>query len=540
MGAETKQKSIYQATGIIASGTFLSRILGLVREQVIAYFFGASLFTDAFQIAFRIPNLLRDLFAEGAMSSALVPVYTRARTEKGEEYAWKSVSNVMLWLALVMGAIALVGIFAADPLVSIYAPAFKQIPGKHELTVSMTQVMWPFLPLVVMAAVCMGILNARDRYGIPALSPSIFNVASILATIFLCPLMPRFGLEPIYGLAIGVLLGGLGQWLVQLPALWKEGFRFHWQLRFRDPELSKMMLLMGAGTLGLGATQINIWINSVMASGQGDGAVSWLNYAFRLMQFPIGVFGVAISTATLARISKQVAENNFESVRASVLSSLRMVLVLTIPSSIGLAVLGYPIISVIYERGRFHAGDTYSTAMALACYSIGLSAYSGIKVLAPIFYSLGRARIAIISSVFSVLVNVVACLVFVHWWSFRGLALATSCAALANCGTLLFMLHFYVKGINFRALSRCFASTALASAVMAAVLFLWLKIAGITLFFPVYEQSLWFQSGFFLRLSFLCLALGLGVVTYMTCAKALGLQEIHDFWGLLKKRLLRS
>ncbi len=536
-----KKSSFYGAATIIALGTFLSRILGLVREQVFAYFFGAGMFTDAFLIAFRIPNLLRDLFAEGAMSSALVPVYTKARHDNGEDYAWRLASNVIQWLALVLGLIALIGMLFAEPLVRIYAPAFAQIPGKHELTVAMTRIMWPFLPLVVMAAVWMGLLNARDKYTTPSMAPSMFNIASILSAFFLCPLMPKFfGVHPIYGMAIGVIIGGLGQWLIQWGTLRGEGFRFTWGMRPRDPELHRIVWLMGAGTFGLAATQVNILVNSMMASSQGDGPVSWLNYAFRLMQFPIGVFGVAISTATLTRISREVAANDMESVRKSVVNSLRMVLVLTIPSSVGLAVLGVPIISVIYEHGRFHGTDSYATAMALACYAVGLSAYSAIKVLVPIFYSLGKSKVAILSSGLSVLMNVTMCFLLVHTWGFKGLAFATSVAALANCGVLLVMIQVYAQKIDFSNLGKCLFATLASSLLMAMVLVIGLKMAGIDLFQPVSEQSYWYHAGFSGRFSFLCLALGLGIATYIACAKAFGLQEIQDLLGLVKRRYFRS
>jgi len=536
-----KKRSLYGATGIIASATFLSRILGLLREQVFAYFFGAGMYTDAFQIAFRIPNLLRDLFAEGAMSSALVPVYTKARKEKGEKYAWRMASNAIFWLALVLGCISLLGIFFADSLVSIYAPAFKSIEGKHELTVGLTRILWPFLPLVVMAAIWMGLLNARDCYATPALAPSVFNIASILAAFFICPMMmPLFGLHPIYGMAFGAVLGGLGQWLVQWPALRGEGFQLQGKIRFRDPELKRIVMLMGAGTFGLAATQINILINSVMASGEGDGAVSWLNYAFRLMQFPIGVFGVAISTATLTKVSKEVAANDMEKVRTTVVSSLRMVLALTIPSAVGLAIMGVPIISVIYEHGKFHAGDTYATAVALAFYAIGLSAYSAIKVLVPVFYSLGKSRVAILSSGLSVIVNVGLCVLLVQYWGFKGLAFAASIAAIANCLVLLIMIEVYAKKIDFMSLFKCLLICGGASLLMGLFLSLGLKLAGIPVFQPISEQSLWFHASFFKRVLFLCLALGAGVVTYISCAKVLGLQEINDLLSLCKKRFKDS
>jgi putative peptidoglycan lipid II flippase len=533
-----KKRGFYGATGLLAGGTFLSRILGLVREQVFAYFFGASAATDAFQIAFRIPNLLRDLFAEGAMSSALVPVYTRLRKENGEERAWGLVSNVITTLALFLSLIAIIGVFCADYLVAIYAPEFKATPGKHELTVALTRILWPFLPFVVLAAVWMGILNSRERYATPALAPSVFNIVSILSAFTLCVWVQQwFGLHPIYGMAIGATLGGLGQWLVQAPSLRREGFRYRWIVNLRDPALRKMILLMGAGTFGLAATQINILVNSMLASGQGDGAVSWLNYAFRLMYFPIGVFGVAISTVTLTKVSQQTASGDFEAIRASLQQALRMVIVLTVPSAVGLAVLGIPIISVIYQRGQFTADDTYAVSLALAAYSIGLTAYSGIKVLVPVLYSLGKARSAVWSSGLSVLLNIILCLLLVGPLGFTGLPLAASISALLNLAVLLFLMQRYVKQIDFKNLFGCLFRALIASLFMAIFVYTSMQYVGIRPFEPIPLTSRWLEANFSTQLLFLAASLLIGGISFVLSSRVLGIREVKQIQDLLWKRL---
>jgi putative peptidoglycan lipid II flippase len=532
------KKGFYGATGIIAAGTFLSRILGLVREQVFAYFFGAGAATDAFQIAFRIPNLLRDLFAEGAMSSALVPTYTKVRKAEGEARGWDLVSNVITTLFLVLTVVALLGVLLADPLVSLFAPAYKETPGKHEMTVAMTQMLWPFLPLVVLAAVWMGILNARERYATPALAPSVFNLASIAAAFTICPLLAHYaGWPPIYGMAIGAVLGGLGQWLVQVPALRREGFRYRFRLQPKDPALRKMVLLMGAGTFGLAATQINILVNSILASGQGDGAVSWLNFAFRLMQFPIGVFGVAISTANLTKVARESADGDYTAVSKSVGDALRMVMVLTVPSALGLGILGMPIISVIYERGEFSAQDTYATSMALAGYSLGLVAYSAIKVLVPVLYSLGKAKLAIWSSGFSVLLNVGLCLALVGRFGFVGLAFATSLAAILNSLILLFLLQRQLKQIDFKNLGRCLVGTVGASLFMAIIVYVLQGFVGIVPFRPIPLTGAWVNATVSGHLLFLLVALVSAVGAYALVGRMLGLRELEQIQKLLWKRL---
>lgn len=534
-----KKAGFYGATGLIAAGTFLSRILGLVREQVFAFYFGASAATDAFQIAFRIPNLLRDLFAEGAMSSALVPVYTKLKHEEGEARAWSLVSNVITVLTLVLVFISVLGIIFADPLVSLYAGGFRDVPGKHEMAVTMTQILWPFLPMVVLAAVWMGVLNARGRYGTPALAPTIFNVISILAAFTICPLVTYLlGWPMIYGWALGATLGGLGQWLVQVPALRREGFRYHARVQWSDPALRKMILLMGAGTFGLAATQINILVNSMLASGLGDGPVSWLNYAFRLMQFPIGVFGVAISTATLTKVSQEVARGDLSAVEKSLRDSLRMVMVLTIPSAVGLAVLGTPIISVIYEHGKFGAEDTVATAQALAAYALGLSAYSAVRVMVPILYSLGRARSAIFSSGVSVVANVSLCYALLGPLGFRGLALAMSLAAILNALTLLWVLNGYLKQIQFRELIGCFFATSAAAIVMAIFVYVILRLVGLEPLGPIPLTGLWVKANFLAHLLFLTVMLVVGVASYGLAGKLLGLREVEKIQEYLWKRLI--
>jgi putative peptidoglycan lipid II flippase len=536
-----KKRGFYGATGIIAGGTFLSRILGLVREQVFAAFFGAGAANDAFQIAFRIPNLLRDLFAEGAMSAALVPTYTKTRQAEGEERAWRLVSNVATTLFVVTSVVAVLGIIFADQLVGAMAAGFREVPGKHEMTVDMTRILWPFLPLVVMAAVWMGVLNARDRYATPALAPTLFNVASIVAAFTLCPLVFwAFGWPTIYGMALGALLGGLLQWLIQIPSLRAEGFRYRWGMQLKDPALRTMVLMMGAGTFGLAATQVNVFVNSVLAASQGDGAVSWLNFAFRLMQFPLGMFGVAISTANLTKVSREAANGDYGAVAKSVTSALRMVIILSVPSSVGLAVLGLPIIGVIYQRGHFHASDTYNTSMALAGYALGLAAYSAIKVLVPVLYSLGRARSTIWSSGVGVILNVGLGLLLVGPFSFVGLAFATSVAAILNFFILLWILKEPLKQIDFKDLGKCLGLTLVASLFMAIIVYMLQWYVGILPFHPIPLTSFWAGATFLQHLLFLAIALAAALVVYCLIGRILGLREIEQIQGLIWKRLKRT
>ena len=248
-----------------------SRILGVVREQVLAALFGAGNAMDAYNVAFRIPNLVRDLFAEGAMSSAFVPTFTRHLTLSGKDSAWRLANHVINALIVITVALVVLGIVFAEPLITLFAGAYRAVPGKFELTVSLTRLMLPFLTFVALAAACMGMLNSLHRFFIPALSPAMFNVATIACALLLVPLMPRFGMLPITAIAIGTLLGGAAQLAVQWPALRRQGFAYRPVLDWRDEGLRRVLVLMGPGTLGLAATQVNVFVNTVLATSEGSG-----------------------------------------------------------------------------------------------------------------------------------------------------------------------------------------------------------------------------------------------------------------------------
>ena len=282
-----------------------SRILGVVREQVLAAYFGAGNAMDAYNVAYRIPNLVRDLFAEGAMSSAFVPTFTRHLTNQGKASAWRLGNLVINALIVITACLVIIGIVFAAPLVTTFASAYREVPGKLELTVFLTRLMLPFLTLVAVAAAVMGMLNSLHRFFIPALSPAMFNVGNIACALLLVPLMPGLGLPAITAIAIGSVVGGVAQLAVQWPALREEGFRYQPILDWKDDGLRRVLVLMGPGTIGLAATQVNVFVNTVLATGEGTGAVSWLNYAFRLMYLPIGLFGVSIATAVLPLAARQ-------------------------------------------------------------------------------------------------------------------------------------------------------------------------------------------------------------------------------------------
>jgi putative peptidoglycan lipid II flippase len=462
-------QNLSKSAGVIGIATMTSRVLGLVRDTVMAYLFGAGGQMDAYNVAFRFPNLVRDLFAEGAMSAAFVPTFTRHLTKDGRDQAWRLGSIVITALVIVTGAIALLGILGADVITQVFAPKYAEIPGKLELTTQLTRVMFPFLTLVAVAAACMGMLNALHRFFVPALSPALFNVGSILSTVLLVPVMPLVGLPPIMAPAIGVIVGGLGQVAAQWPLLRKEGFRFKPIVDFKDPGLREILTLMGPGMLGLAAVQINVLVNTSLATRAGDGAASWLNYAFRLMYLPIGLFGVSIATAALPSLSRHAAQEDLAEMRKTIAHGLRLMLMLNVPATIGLVALATPIVAMIFERGRFDAGDTAATAAALAFYAPGLIGYSAVKLAVPAFYALRDSRTPVLVSVSTVVVNVILNLTLVQLIGYRGLALGTALAALFNAGTLLIVLRRRLDGIDGDETGRTFVKILIASAVMGLV-----------------------------------------------------------------------
>jgi putative peptidoglycan lipid II flippase len=453
---------------VAGAATMASRILGVVREQVLAAYFGAGNAMDAYNVAFRIPNLVRDLFAEGAMSAAFVPTFTRRLAHEGKESAWRLGSTVITALIAITGALALAGIAAAGPIVRAFAGDYAAVPGKLELTILLTRIMLPFITLVALAAATMGMLNSLHRFFVPALSPAMFNVGTIVCTLALVPVMPRVGLHPIAAVAIGTLVGGFGQFIVQWPMLRREGFRYRPTIDFRDEGLRRVLVLMGPGTIGLAATQVNVFVNTVLAAGEGTGAVSWLNYAFRLMYLPIGLFGVSIATAAMPTVSRHAADEDRGAIRNTVADSLSLMMMLNVPATVGLIVLAAPIVQVIFERRAFTHADTLATAAALQFYAIGLVGYSVVRIASPTFYALGESRTPVKVSVVTVLANAALNVALARVMGYVGLALGTSIAALLNGGMLMVLLHRRLDGLEDRRVLAAFAKIAAASAAMGA------------------------------------------------------------------------
>ncbi|QYO66722.1 murein biosynthesis integral membrane protein MurJ [Leptolyngbya sp. 7M] len=547
-------RSVARSAGIVSIAVMFSRVLGLVRETVFARFFGAGYLYDAFVVAFKIPNILRDLFAEGALSAAFVKVFTDYQIRRTEIEAWQLASLVFNVLAVVMSAITIIGILIAPWVVPLLARGFE--PEKAALAVTLTQIMFPFILLVALAALAMGVLNTKARFGIPASASTAFNIFSITTGIFFAywlsggtweisndkTVIPSVAAQwAIIGMAIGTLVGGAAQLLIQVPSLLKVGFRFSPVLKFSDPGVKRVMRLMGPALIGTSAVQIKVLVDVFIVSGI-EGAQSWLSYSFRLMQFPIGVFGVAIGTAAIPTLSRLASEDNIAKFRDTLADAMKLVFLMTIPAASGLIVLGEPIVALIYQGGAFRAFDTNMVAWALAAYSVGLAGYAAIKVLSPSFYALDDARTPMYVSLASVLVHAPTSYGMMtllsnigvtpersNGFGHVGVALATSVVALVNFTALTIFMRRRIRRLNGREIFEGFLRVAAASAVMSAVCFFSYRL--LHSYFAEHNLMVRFIEAF--------IPIALGGITFLIMAKLLHISEIEQLSAIIRRKFAR-
>lgn len=445
-----KQFSLIFATLKMALATFLSRILGLVREQVMAATFGASGITDAFTVAFRVPNMLRDLFAEGAFSSAFVPVFTKARLENEKS------SRILLWsMAVLLGLMTL----AIASAVIIWAPFVVKVmtdekfiadPERFKITVQMVRIMAPFLTLVSLAALFMGALNSLKVFFVPSLAPALFNIIMIASMIILPPYIEARGVHPILALAIGVIGGGLAQMLIQVPLLLKKGFAPTGEWQLIGPYTLSILNRLGIGTIGVAATQINILVTTILATGTQLGAVSWLTYAFRLFQFPVGILSVSIGGSNLVHFSEAWKAGDEKGAKNALKTSYLFSWLVILPAFVLIMGLAHETVHLIFQRGAFDARDTVQAALALKQYLWGLPFYGLYKIFGPTFFSIDRPKIPVLISVAAICANIIFCIMMVPHYGFSILALGTSLSMMLNCALQSIYLHKHLRlGANF-------------------------------------------------------------------------------------------
>ncbi len=523
----TSSEGIARSAATVGGAVLCSRILGLVRDQIFAGMFGAGLANDSFVVAFRIPNLLRDLFAEGALSTAFVAVFADYDNNRSNTETWQLASNVLTFFAIALSIISLLGICLAGPLVSLLTPDFSAVAGKIELTEKLTIIMFPFLVFISLAAVVMGILNTKGRFFAPAMASSFFNLGSIIGGVGLATAMPFFGQPAIVGMALGTLIGGMMQLAVQLPALRGTGFRYRPCLRLGDPGLRRILKLMLPAIIGLSATQINIFINTKFAASCIEGSVSWLNYAFRLVQMPIGLFGVALSIAMMPVLARHAANKDVHAMKDTLTSSFNMVLCLTLPATAGLILLSEPIIRLIFEHGAFTRSDTLATAQTLSFYAIGLFAYSANKILVPAFYALDKTRFPVAASFLAVLSNIVIINLTIERFQHLSIAFSTSCAMLLNFCFLITVLYFKMEGFALRPLLTTFVKILVATGIMSIWLYGGERLLHVWLQGNILEQLV---STFSLILS--AALLYIFVLSFFKVQELDGIiQKIRQRWG---------
>lgn len=534
MNQTSAEPGTRRAAGIVGLAVIASRLFGLVREQVFAAMFGAGKLLDVYLASFQIPNLLRDAFAEGALSISFTTMFTATWDAEGEKPAWELANLILSAMVFVLGVVCVVAVAAAPLLVEVTNYGYHSVPGKFELTVSLTRVLFPFILFVSLAAAVMGMLNARFIFGIPASASTVFNIVSVIAGVTLAYafdpgarghwLHPRFGASALYGVSLGVLLGGLAQLAMQLPALFRLGFRFRWRLDLKDPRLKRLWDLMWPSVIAASAVQVNVLVNGNFAS-EINGGRSWLACAFRLAQLPIGLFGVSLATVTLPAVTRAFGRRDMAGFGATVRDSLRLAWFLALPASAGLAFLAGPIIAVIYQHGRFSAHDTLETAMALQAYAVGLAGYAAIRVLTPCFYALGLPKTPLRISLIGIGINLVLNTLnaTVLGLGHVGLALTTSAVALINFMQLMAALSTRVDigGVRQWALFlvRCLAAALLCGGVAFEVNHL---IEGAT------QHFLW-------RLVGLVSAIVVSLPIYFGAAHVLRLQEGVEAWRLLRR-----
>ena len=462
----SETKKVTKAAGIVGLATLLSRILGFVRDAVIAGLFGATMSSDAFFVAFRIPNLLRRLFAEGSLSIAFIPVFTEYLALQGPREAFEFARSAMRLLTVLLVFVCLAGMLLAPVIVFLMAPGFAGSPEKFNLTVDLTRWMFPYIICICLVALMMGVLNALGHFAAPALAPVFLNIAIIGSAFLIAPHMAM----PVYGLALGVLIGGVLQLMLQLPFLIRKRFYFWEKADLFHSGLKKVGRLMLPAVFGAAVYQINILVGTLLASFLPEGSVSCLYYADRLVQFPLGLFAMAAATAVMPSFSRQAAMKNYQGLQDTFVHSMNLVFFVTMPAMVGMIILREPIVALLFKRGAFNLENTRLTAVALLYYCLGLWAFSGVRIVISTFYALQDTRTPVKMGIVSVVANVILGILLMGPLAHGGLALATSLASMLNLGLLVHALWDRIGAPRWFRIGRSVARSTVCACLMGAVI----------------------------------------------------------------------
>ncbi|MEK7712547.1 MAG: murein biosynthesis integral membrane protein MurJ [Nitrospirota bacterium] len=517
-----EKRNITKAAGIMSVATFISRVLGYVKDMILAVYFGATGLSDTFFVAFRIPNLLRELFAEGSMSSAFIPVLTEYQAKNGKDEAKRLVRITFTFIMIFVGLICLIGIIFAPSIVTAIAPGFLSMPEKFSLTVLLTRAMFPFLLFISLAALIMGALNSRRVFFIPALAPAMLNVSIIVTVISLASKME----QPIIAVAIGVALGGFVQFAFQIPSFLKNGYSLKPEYDFRHPGLKKMSILMLPATMGMAVAQINIFISTILASYLAAGSITYLYYSMRLTQFPIGIFGVAMGMAVLPALSEHALKGDYDKLRDDFSFALRLLFFITIPAMAGLIALREPIVNILFQRGKFDYAATAGTADALLFYSLGIWAIVGVRIVTASFYSMQDTKTPIKILVVTVMTNIILSLALMGPLKHSGLALANALASTVNFLLLFYFLRKKLERLGARRIIKSFLKISFASIAM-----------GIAGWFLLHGE-LWKESGRSMeKAGYLSGVIMLCSALYFFISYLLKSEEMEYIVGLVRKKI---
>lgn len=518
----SNKSDIARNAGVVSIMTLSSRVLGLIRDISFAYFFGAITSADAFFVAYRIPNLLRRLVAEGAMSSAFIPVFTMYHTRYGDKEAKKVSDITFTYLLIILLVLSILGIIFSKELVYLFAPGFELHPEKFRLTVTLNRIMFPFILLASIVALCMGILNSLKYFFVPALSPIILNISMITFI-----LIANHGKNAIHIIAIGVIVGGLIELVPQLILMHKKGYLFSLNFNYKHPALKESTLLFLPMVFGAAVYQLNVFISNVLASFLKTGSISYLYYASRLFEFPQGIFAVSIAIAVLPALSRDTATNNIDKLKESIGFSLKLLNFVTIPATFGLILFARPIIFVLFHRGSFSLKDTIAVAYALVFYAIGLWPVAFSRVITQAFYALKDAKTPVLIAFFTVIINMLLSVWLMNTLEYRGLALATSLSAYFNMFYLIYALRKKIGIIGLRNIMISFAKAILSSVTMSIILIFGFK----TIMLVHHHCSTLKLTGLLMT------AIVLGIVLYLFVSYMLKTQELKEGLNILKQKI---
>lgn len=516
--ANSSKQHLTRAAGSVGLATLISRLFGYIRDMIIADLFGARAAADAFFVAFRIPNLLRRFTAEGALTAAFIPVYTEALERDGRLGAFPIISNLLTILTAILAILTAGGVIFAPWIVKLIAPGFTHDQDIYELTTLLTRIMFPYLLVISIAATLMAALNSMGRFFIPAIAPALLNISIIACALLLYDMFD----EPVMALAVGVVIGGALQMAVQIPSLIRLGYRYIPSFDLKDAATRKIATLMIPAAFGMAVAEINVFVDTVLASLLPEGSISYLFYGNRLVQFPLGVFGVAVGIAALPTMSAEVAKGNAGKLVELLSHSMRLILFVSVPSTIGLIILADPIINTLFERGRFDETARAGAALALTLYAVGLVAFAGVKVTVSAFYSLQDTSTPTRVAAWCMALNVALNLLLMGPLQHGGLALATSIASMANILALLWLLRKRLGSIDGYNIARSGAVMLTASVIMGGAVF------GYTAQFYRYSDVLTTKA------FHLFSAIGIGILVYMGFTLIFGSPEARS----VKNRVL--